>query len=101
VSDELFENDRKILGRAAAVLDEVGMPTAAELVRKYSSMTKMREYLEKAIEAGIAGEREKIAMEYEIKRRMDLFRIRLEYKIALSAVGSSGMTTQGYRAFWG
>lgn len=98
---ERIETYNSILRRAAQVLNDVGMPTAAEHVLTIADETKMTEFMDMAIQAGIEAEREKLAIQFAVKRKLERMEDRIAYGIALASVGTGGMTTQGYRVFMG
>jgi Tfp pilus assembly protein PilF len=95
-----IETHEALLSRAADVVEQLGMPTAAEHVR-WQIESKAMEYLEMAIEAGVEAEKEKMAIQFAIRRRLERMEDQIAYQIALASVGTSGWTTQGFRTFYG
>lgn len=98
---ERIETHNAILRNAATVLASVGMPTAAEHVLGFADETKAAGFMQMAIDAGIQAEREKLEIEYFVKRKLERMEDRVAYEIALASVGAGGWTTQGYRIFRG
>lgn len=98
---ERIETHGAILRRAADVLNQLGMPTAAEHVLGFADETRAAEFMQRAIDAGIEAEKERLAREFFIKRKLERMEDRIAYEIALASVGTAGMTTQGWRVFNG
>lgn len=98
---ERVESHNAIMRNAANVLAGLGMPTASEYLLALSDETKMTEFMEMAIQAGIQGEREKIHRHHLIARWKERLEDRIAYEMALASVGTGGWTTQGYRVFNG
>ena len=98
---ERIDTHNALLRRGAEVLRQAGMPTAADHVLAHCDDSRTAEFMEMAIQFGIEGEREKLAREFAIKRAIERMEDRLAYEVALASIGTSGMTTQGYRTFLG
>src|SRR6185503_10568590 len=102
--NDLSSTYSKVLVAAAGILSEIGMPLAADYVGALAE-SRISEFVEKAIEVGIADECETLQREREVLQReyaARLIQMRIEYDIAIAMHGSrvAGYNSQGKYAVW-
>ncbi len=76
----MSDEEEMALEQSAIILERLGMTYASETLRRAVGR-KINEYVDKAIEAGIADERRKLTKELAIEYMSKVLRLRYEYDI--------------------